>query len=693
MKTPLLAPLAAAVLLALGFCVLPALIPGYASAHWVTTRFWLQAGLLTAVPVLLVAALPWRWPDRVVNRLLAIVRRPSPLVFALCTALLFTAASAFLAWYAYGFAPSTADEIAQLWHARILLHGHLALPADPNFEFFAVDNVIDWGAWYSQYPIGGPLVLALGYLLHARWLLDPVLGGLTAVALYHFARKAYGETQGRAAALLFVLCPVTLLMSASFMNHVPVLLLTAAALAALPEWEGATTPRRRVALSAGIGAAVGFMATIRPLDALVVAVAVGAFQLPVLWRTRHRRWELAVQALAGFVGAAPLLIANRFTTGSAFRFGYGVMWGPAQRIGFHMDPMGVEHTPFRALILAAKYVSELNQVVVGWPLPALLVVIAGLVAMRRTSRWDRLLFALFGAQLLAYALYWHDGEFIGPRFLYTAVPAVIVMLARAPFLLAERWGNYWRRSATLLVLACIGVGWLVPGSEFNALGLVAQYRHARANFKLDLAGATRAAGAHGAVVFVHEAFSGRLMRRLWGVGFTRGLAERVFARSDACSILDGVQAAEADTAASPSGRVAVAMGRIRPFVAGPAALRGVDPIIHITSAASVTPSCREELTSDVAFGGMPFGLGLLLEPVGADGRLDGDVIYATDLGDRDELLRQRFGHRMWYRTRVRHEPDGRLDLEVVPYERATAASGTPRAVSLAPRPRITPRAR
>ena len=243
-QIPRLAVVAVLGLFVVGVFPLPMIVPD--GGLWrENLRFWSGAALLTVGPVLALAALPLPWLRALPFRLAAWLRRPSPLAFAVLIGAAFAALSTLLASYAFHFAPTTADEIAQLWHARILLHGHLALPADPNAEFFAVDNVIDTGKWYSQFPIGGPLVLAVAYLIRVPWLLDPLLGGLTAALLYHFARRAYGETQGRAVAVLFALSPVTLLMSASYMNHVPVLLLAVAVLAALTEWERAVTPRAR----------------------------------------------------------------------------------------------------------------------------------------------------------------------------------------------------------------------------------------------------------------------------------------------------------------------------------------------------------------------------------------------------------------------------------------------------------------
>jgi hypothetical protein len=61
-----------------------------------------------------------------------------------------------------------------------LLSGHLSLPADANPEFFAIDNVIDRGRWYSQFPIAGPAVFALAN------------DGARGMAAESFARRADG---------------------------------------------------------------------------------------------------------------------------------------------------------------------------------------------------------------------------------------------------------------------------------------------------------------------------------------------------------------------------------------------------------------------------------------------------------------------------------------------------------------------
>ena len=591
----------------------------------------------------------------------------SPAVFALIAAAFATAFAGFLAVYALRRGPSTSDEIAMLWHARMLVHGRLSLPVDPNREFFALENVVDTGRWYSQFPIGGPLFLAVGAFFGAPWIVNPLLIGGTAAALYHFARRAFDERQARVAAALFAVSPMVLIMAGTWMNHVPVVFLAACALAALVEWDRATTTARRASFAALIGLLLGLMATIRPLDAVAVSLAIGSFQLWVIRREPRRLRELALQALCGAIGVTPLLYANWATTGSALTFGYDVSWGAGHRVGFHTDPYGNPHTLAHAADLALSYVGELNMYLMAWPVPALVIVVAGLLAMRRSTRWDALVIGLFAVQLGAYAAYWGEGEFLGPRFLYTALPALVLLLARTPFLVGERIGSRAKRAAEILVVCSSAAAWCIPVSAYSAAGLVRQVRGLRTILKLDVADAVHAANVHHALVFLREPFSDRLSRRLWGLGMLRSDAAQLIASRDACSLLSAVRAAEQDSTATSSTRIAAVVRGAAPFTPGPTPVVAADRSIHIASPASLTPECQAELAADEQPGQAPFGPALPLEPIDSAGHIDGDVIYVADLLERNELLRRRFGDRSWYRLAVTRDAAGRLGAKVMPY--------------------------
>jgi len=647
-------------------CAIHVLTPGRAFPNGLV-RYWIAGTAVIAVMAALASWIPHPALRQLPERCGRLIRLPSPRMFAAIVGITTAALSLIFAAWLFALRPVAADEFAQLWHARMLAAGHLSLPTDPNPEFFAIDNVVDIGRWYSQYPIGGPAVLALGVLIGAPWFINPILAAGTTVALYHFARRAFGETEGRAVAALFSVTPMALMMGGSQMNHLPVLFLIAVVLAALVEWERTEHDRTAMAFTAVMGLALGAMVTIRPLDAAVASLVIGAYQAWVVTRHRTRWRHIAVQAIAGAVAIVPLLIANRGTTGSALRFGYNALWGAAHQIGFHVDPTGVAHTPGRALEYAAAYVSDLNTFVAMWPVPVLVVASATLLALRRLTRWDILLLALFWAQVVAYALYWHRGRFLGPRFLFTALPTIVVLMARAPFAAGNRPDATGRRFMLVAVLGCIVTAWTFPALQFGVWGTSRDIRNSRRAVRADLAGAVRAAGVHQAVVFVREPFSYRLLHRLWGVGVSRGEAANLLARSDACSLLSALQAAEADSVTTRAMK-AESIGRAAlPYAPGRASVRVADPQVHISSVASITDACRTEVEDDVKYGVALYGPALLLNTIDADGRIGDDVIYVSDLGERNALLRSRFADRTWYRLSVIRPGDDSFRPEVVPY--------------------------
>lgn len=661
------APLGLAAALAVALCcLLPFFLQGNPFAPDLID-YWLFGGGAALVVGVLAARLPYAPIRELPARVGRLILRPCPLAFAVMLTLIATALSLVFVVRAYDSGASTSDEVAQLWHAKMLAHGWLSLPADPNPEFFAIDNVIDTGRWYSQFPIGGPLALAAGVLVGLPFLVNPVCAGLAAGAFSHFARVAFGELEGRVAALLFAVTPNILMMSGTYMNHVPVLFLATAALAMLAEWDRAGSPKRGMAWAVGIGVALGAAATIRPLDALILAVVIGVFQLRSVVRDPRRARNLVAQAIAGTVAVAPLLYANHVTNGSAFRFGYDVMWGPGHGIGFHPDPQGGVHTASRGILYALTYVNELNIALMSWPVPAMLVAFVGLAAVRKVTRWDALMIGFFSLQVAGYAAYWGRGEFLGPRFLFTAFPALVVILARTPFRVAEYEGTAAGRGMAAFITVCCLIAWGPSASKYTVWGTTRAVAASRRTLRVDVLGAVRSAGVHNALVFVREAFPARLLRRLWGSGVTRGDAVTLMATRDACSLVAAVGLADADPTLARGPEKARFIDSAATHLPVGATFGGAhEPQARVASQASLTPACLAE-ADDSKFEPGSFGAALPLESIGPDGHLGGDVIYAMDLGAHNEVLRRRFGDRAWYRLALSESSGGQLTARVVPY--------------------------
>ena len=613
--------------------------------------FWLVIGGSMVLVLLGIA----RWQPGAVDRMWraasdGALRIPRP-VFLGGVALFAFAASATLAVICFGRQPHNADEVAQLFHARILLSGRLALPADPNPEFFGMDNMIDVGRWYSQFPIGGPAFLAAGLALRAAWLVNPVLLALTVVSVHGFARRAYGEPLARAAALLFALCPFALFVGASFMNHVPVLWLTSVAMVQLAIWMDAEGARETNRAAAMIGLALGAAFAVRPLDALVAAGVIGCMQLTQL-RHRVRLRSIAAQVIGGLIPLTILFYVNWRTNGAPLRLGYEVLYGNAHSLGFHTDPYGTTHTPMRAIMFASKYLLQLNVLLFEWPLPAVGIIAAGLLVLRRPTRWDIFLISLFLAQTIAYALYWHDGSFRGPRFLFNALPAIVILTARAPFLIAAATRGTVRRAAMLVVPACVLVAWLAVGMSDSVPGRVRMYRRASPILRIAAADVAREGNLRNALVFINEGREARNLHYLWELGLSRGSAARLMVSASACAVRLSI---DAEAAIQPP----LTAGRLDRLVKGALAFDRQEP-------PTLPQVCIDDVRRDDA-GAASYGPFFPANEIGPDGHLGGNVVYALDLGPHNEVLRARFGNRAWYRFGP-HKTPGDSMPSLIPYE-------------------------
>ena len=658
----------------------PALLlqPGVALLNVIDVRqqlhagvmYWTTGTILLVLPFLALTTVPGDWFERWWSDITARVMEIPNRAFAMGVVAVVLLLAVGFTWYSFDARPTTADEIAQLWHGRMLLGGHLALPADPNPEFFAIDNVIDRPRWMSQFPIGGPAVLAVGLLTGVAWLLNPLLTALTALNVYRFVQRTDEEATARAAAAVYALSPMVLLMGSTYMNHTPTAWLVTLALAALPNWIADPDPAgmRRSALL--IGGALGCAVTIRPLDGVVAGAVIALVMLAAAVRDRRRASTLLLGVGAGAIPLALLLLANLRTTGSATRFGYEVLWGPNHSLGLHDDPTGHPHTAWRALLLGVKYAVQMNWIATAWPIPVMVVVVAGMFAALRPRRWDIVLFALFGTQLLLYAFYWHDGQFVGPRFMFTALAPLLILAARAPFVVAHRVRGVAWRATVLAVPVCIGVTWLRHMPPFGVQGLASEFRESRTRLKLDPPREITSGLVQNALVFVQEGAATRLLHRLWGVGVSRAASARLVETADACSLLEAVRAEEARPSPDSVTRLDRIAARVTPYREGRVGVHIPDPNFRVSDETSLTTACRVEIALDnrlkntVAYGPL-----LLLNRFDSEGRVGGNAVYVMNLGERNEVLRQRFADRHWYLYEVpRNRPDTLPIL--VPYDSA-----------------------
>ena len=632
---------------------------------------WLlwTGGLLGAVLLL-----SWRFStaaEQVIGYGVRLLLRPSNNMFRAMAGTITCALALVAGWRLFGWQAAVGDEFAQNWQGHLLTSGRLFARAEPNTEFFStIETLVVDGRWFAQFPMGWPVIRALGALMHAPWLLNPLLAGIGCMATYQFVQATRDELSARSTAILFALSPFVVFMAGSQMNHVATLVGLWVALAALAQWDASTTAAQAWRSAALMGASFGIAATIRPYDAAIVAAAVGIFQLRSVLARQWLARSLVVQCAVGAIPVLLLLAANGATTGHAFAFGYDVLNGPEHRPGFHMTPFGIEHTPRRALYIVSAYLMKLDLGLLAWPVPAVLPVVVTLCLQRRASQWDNLLVGVLFALLGGYAYYWSESYFVGPRFLIVTAPIFLLFTARMPVAIRERLRvPAARATAALMIPAWLMVAWTIPPSKSRVFGVwqAARSSEMRLGTGAAVAAAVQHHGDDRALVFIAEGMHARLAARLRALGMRPLIAEQVVLRADACMLQQTLDDAERLPATVPTDERARLLSMRIEGDAAASPLTGRSPAdrLALVTGRAISSACAAEL-SQTNPGLLSLAEMLPFAEFGRDGRLGGGIVYARDFGRRNEVLRARFGDMPWYVARVFTERSG-ISVVLEPY--------------------------
>ena len=610
-----------ALLAALAFLPIVNWIPGGHEADWYGTALGLwQAGTVIVVllgVILALAAQRYRaYLDPIGARLAALGTLPA-LVPAVLLVLGAFAVYALDATVILSRRPLLIDEVIQLYQARIFEQGRLWSPSTGHPELFGAMHLVDQGGRvFGQFPPGGPAFLAAGDALGAAWLVGPACGAVSVLAFLAFLRATERSRAVRwAAAALFAFAPFTVFMSGSHMNHVFTLTALLVATAALARAVTAPVPRPWWALLSGLG--YGVAATIRPADALAFALPAGIWYLARAARDRRRAGELVAAGAGVLLPVLLMLWFNVRTTGAPLLFGYELLWGKAHNLGFHQAPWGFVHTPLRGLELVNLNLLRLQTYLFESPVPSLVPALAALALVPALTAFDRLLLASSGLLLLLYFAYWHNGFFLGPRFVYPLAPVLVLWTVRLPGLVRSRFG---RGLTYRFVLAAFAASALMA-LAFQVPARAKQYRNGLYTMRWNADSAAAAAGVRGALVLVRESWGSQLIARMWRLGLSRAETEWVYRGLDACALELGVSRAEADGLRGPAALAALAP-LLRDSARVTSSPFSADGSERYLPGARYPPACVAKIAEDAE--GFTLHVPLLLSRAGGN-------VYARDL--------------------------------------------------------------
>lgn len=606
--------------------------PAYYGAAW--ARWLAMLGVVGCVTAL-ATIVGGHGVAAALRRVLARGLTASRLRFLVALGMLAAAEAAIVAWWQFDRMPPVIDAWVQYFQARVLLSGAWVAPLPPSRPHFEVLFApVAAHGWFGQYPPIQPALLALGMAAGVPWLVTPLLALLLPAAVAGLARAAgFDERTARLAAVFILLSPFVVAIDASAMNHLPAALAVTCGLAALP---GLAAGRWHAGLA--IGAAVGLVLGLRPLDAIVL----GLVALPsVLAALRVGGVAaLSAAAAAGLVTLAPTLVYNHATTGSAATFTYAVVQGTL--LGLPQDvPWGSPLTLARALGLTAIDAHQMNVYLLEWPLP---VTLLAALAVWRAPRAARLP-ASYVLLLVAFLFfYFHRDTLFGPRLVFSAVPALLVLVAAGVVDLATRSSAPAAPRFALGEVATVGfvVTALVAATALAPARLAAHATRGTAVALHPDEDAARA-GITRALILLPDGLGSRLIVRMWARGVPMARSTRYYNRADACRLGDAL----ATLADGPDAedRLAAALADSSPG----RRVRGAspDPMLRLPDDGRISPRCAAELALD-RHGMLQFAPYLYLNAP----TLDGPLVFARELGSEDDAaLAARYPDRPVYRYR------------------------------------------
>ena len=348
--------------------------------------------------------------------------------------LLCLGATGTIAYVVLNNIPHVPDSIAQLFHAKIFAMGKLTAPLPAHKEFFDFMFIINEGRWYSQYPPGHSLLLSVGLLFKAPWLVGPVLSTLSLFIFYHLLKELYGDHKTTYLGTLLLLCsPFFLFMSSSHMNHTSTMFCVLLFLYCYKRIFSSSSST--FALFAGL--ALGYAIAIRPLT----AVAIGfPFIGNLLWCTYRKKEIHTSKVIVFFLGVSLLVsllfVFNNFTNGDPFVFGYQKKHNTLGFVGSAQE--GPPHSIKGGVINTSNNLIGLNQHLFGWPVPSLIFVFVLFTIPFRKNRWDYLFLCASLALIGGYFFYYYQDYCFGPRFYYSLTPLMVILTVRG-FLALVPW--------------------------------------------------------------------------------------------------------------------------------------------------------------------------------------------------------------------------------------------------------------
>lgn len=321
----------------------------------------------------------------------------------------------------FGNLPTELDSMAQYVGAKIFAEGSWAAESHKLPRFFDNEWFFNDGRFYTFYPPGHMLILAIGHIIGNPAIINPILGSLSLVATYFLTKEIGGTRAARISTVFFLVSPFIIFLASEYDNRTTALLCaTTFALFYIKAIKS-----NRIFYAVISGAALGYLCITRPQTVVPYALPFAVYAVWLLKLNFQVRWKIfAAMVLAMVPFILFFLYYNGQTTGDLFLTGYQKYFGQevVPGSGFNWATWPQEFTG------AVIHMQLLHQQFFGWPVSSLFL--AFLLFLFKAQRpFCGLLAASFFCVFFSLTLTPYRYVIFGPRYLYEISSIVVTLTA------------------------------------------------------------------------------------------------------------------------------------------------------------------------------------------------------------------------------------------------------------------------
>lgn len=318
--------------------------------------------------------------------------------------------------------PHLYDSFNHYVQAKIFSEGKLYEKSHALAKFFNTPVIANDGKVYDMHLPGHSLMLSLGYLLGAPWLVNPIMAALTVIAIYLLGQEIGGRSLGYISAALVLISHFIVFMSSEYMSHPTCLFfLTLFMYAYIRQHK---TRDIRFAFIAGLS--IGFAFITRAQSTIPIGLPFALHALWVICNNPRQTWKCTAYMAAGFgIFLCWILYYNFVLSDTPWRF---AKTNPADYITHFFSAHRMANI-YNDLYRVLRLSTLLHTFLFGWPYKLSLIFVLLFFIFHIRKPYLNLLTASFLSAFIGLFINPFYDEIFGPRYIYEISTILIVITA------------------------------------------------------------------------------------------------------------------------------------------------------------------------------------------------------------------------------------------------------------------------